>query len=692
MNFIHSTTNPSSAPRIMNPTIMNPHQSPRPFPPARWLRRAVLALLSSFILHPSSFAQSASPSLIPFQGRLTDQQGQAYGNNQYTLTFNLYDQAVGGNTVWTERHEKVSVINGMVNVFLGSVAGIGNVNFATTKYLGITVDADDNPATPDPEMVPRTMIIPAFHAKNTDKLAGHDWSAILEGGSNNPLQAYLRGDRISQGSITSAQIVDGTITFADLQPGIVDSLSGSLVQSAPVPSFTATEDIAALDAVAVTTDIGGITRILKAGRNEAIRSRFYGFAKAAAATGQPVTVQQYGPLAGFSGLITGQSYFLSTQSGSITANGGVVPIYVGHALSPEVLFVDVFGVSKTWGGSNYWGDGSDGELNTVGNVSFPVATDGEVVVKQYTSVTINAGHSVTTQNRCRGLVIYVNGDCVINGTLSMTAKGASVNPVAIPSTGIRLIRVKTDGPGQSMPESDLGFDGAGEVGSLWKSVEAFQRGAVGNGKIYTIAKVGGGGGGATHNNSFASLDNGGAGGVHPEGTGGGGGGGASGGWSGTGGAGTCYSGGSGGGGFSGNEYNGNGQNGSSTGGPGGNGVHVGHATGTFGTAGGGAGNPGGGAGNSGGEVGQPGTGGLLVLLVRGNLMIGPSASVESKGSNGGVAKASGGSSGGGRIIVLHAGNYNAAVAPSAAGGPSVGPQARGGAGGAGAVTIDRINP
>lgn len=658
------------------------------------LRNHLLVLSSLAALTAGGLSSAAeSPKLIPFQGRLTNQQGAAYTNNQYSLTFNLYDQAVGGNTVWTERHEKVSVINGMVNVFLGSVSGIGNVDFSTTKYLGITVDADENPATPDPEMVPRTMIIPAFHAKNTDKMAGFDWSSILEGGSNNPSTALIRGDKLSLSSITSDRIVDGAITFADLDPSIVDSLSGSLVQSAPVPSFTALEAISALDAVAVTTDNSGISKIVKASTADGARSAFYGFAKVAAAAGQPVVVQQYGPLAGFASLVTGSSHYLGPVNGQISVTGGSAPIYVGHAMSSTVLFVDSFGATKSWGGSNYWGNGSDGALNTTTNVSFPNTLDGDVVVKQFTNLTINAGHMLTTQNRCRGLVIYVNGDCTINGTLSMTARGASVNPVAIPATGIRLVRIKSDGPGQTLAASDLGASGQGEVGAAWKNVEVFQRGALGSGKIYTIEKTGGAGGASIYfssQNYDGRLGNSGL--TKQDGTGGGGSGTASGGTSGRGGAGTCYSGGAGGGGFSaGTDNNGSAGSGSDTGGAGGNGVHTPYNGITWAPAGGGAGNPGGAGanGNGVGNPGQDGTGGLLVLLVKGNLTIGANGMIESRGSAGGSAGRAGGSSGGGRILILRAGNYSAANAPTAAGGARTD---NGGIGGAGEVTIDQINP
>ncbi|MFZ4765256.1 MAG: Kelch repeat-containing protein [Roseimicrobium sp.] len=153
----------------------------------RWL------LLIALLLAPCSLLLGqTSPYVIPFQGRLTNQQGVSYSSGQYTIVFNIYDLAIGGSTQWTERHEKVGVTNGMISVFLGSITTLptstGNppvAFFSTTRYLGITVDADDNAATADPEMVPRQMIIPAFHAKNADKMSStfgnYDWSVVFGG-------------------------------------------------------------------------------------------------------------------------------------------------------------------------------------------------------------------------------------------------------------------------------------------------------------------------------------------------------------------------------------------------------------------------------------------------------------------------------------------------------------------------------
>lgn len=176
----------------------------------------------------TALAQSAAPMLIPFQGRVTDQQGVPRPNGSYTLIFNLYDQAVGGNNLWTERHEKVGLINGMVNVFLGSIQPLDSpapgVDFSSTRYLGIAVDADGNANTADPEMVPRQMIIPAFWAQNSSKLAGENWIPLF--GVNSPV-GPLPAKKLETEGITATQIAPRTITATRI---VADSLTGAEIK------------------------------------------------------------------------------------------------------------------------------------------------------------------------------------------------------------------------------------------------------------------------------------------------------------------------------------------------------------------------------------------------------------------------------------------------------------------------------
>lgn len=195
-----------------------------------WLLLLITVLLTTNALR----AQSASPLVIPFQGQITNQQNALVATGQYSIIFNLYDVAVGGQPLWTERHSKVGVVNGMVNVFLGSITSLAAVDFSQTRYLGITVDVDDKPTTADPEMVPRQMIIPAFHAKKAEKMMAFDassgqslgtsfgWSALFSNGD--PASGTIAGSKLTSASITATQIASNAITTAKLADSSVNGI------------------------------------------------------------------------------------------------------------------------------------------------------------------------------------------------------------------------------------------------------------------------------------------------------------------------------------------------------------------------------------------------------------------------------------------------------------------------------------
>lgn len=56
--------------------------------------------------------------------------------------------------------------------------------------------------------------------------------------------------------------------------------------------------------------------------------------------------------------------------------------------------------------------------------SFKTTQDGDPATLVFNNFVVNAGHTVTTSNRCKGLYLYILGDLIVNGTLSMTARGA----------------------------------------------------------------------------------------------------------------------------------------------------------------------------------------------------------------------------------------------------------------------------
>lgn len=301
---------------------------------------------------------------------------------------------------------------------------------------------------------------------------------------------------------------------------------------------------------------------------------------------------------------------------------------------------------------NWYGDGTDGDIHITADTELASVQDGDMVVVNAESLTIDAGCTLTTANRCRGLIIYCRGDAVINGTLSMTARGCHANPAesttttdtpvapsdghAVPSEGL-IIRRLAEGQTDTHTADTLGY-GCGQAAV---DGEAHQPVVDGDGVVIAIPRVGGPGG--VGGNSQATGDDL-TGGTATNGSGGGGAGsmsfGTHTGEDGT--AGTCWSGGTGSGARS---NTGTYVAPEPYGGSGGDGEIIG-------ASGGGAGNPGGTGHNSG--DGEDGTGGLLVLIVRGNITFGPSASLESAGSDGGGSTTGdgGGGSGGGVIVVL----------------------------------------
>ena len=96
--------------------------------------------------------------------------------------------------------------------------------------------------------------------------------------------------------------------------------------------------------------------------------------------------------------------------------------------------------------------------------------DGDMVLKQYSSVSIDTGDTVTTDQPCRGLFIYCQGNFVLNGTINMQGRGAYANPTtsggsdsnAVGTNGLRL-GLRTASGTDSLTNDGTEFNGAGTV-------------------------------------------------------------------------------------------------------------------------------------------------------------------------------------------------------------------------------------
>lgn len=132
------------------------------------------------------------PTLINYQGFLTDKDGKALSGNDYIITFLLYDRLQGGDPLWQEVHEAVTIENGLLNILLGSRdSTLSTSILAGKRYLGIKIGNDT-------EMGPRMQLasVPfslkseeSDHANSSDYAIHADKAYALDAPDGDPQNA-----------------------------------------------------------------------------------------------------------------------------------------------------------------------------------------------------------------------------------------------------------------------------------------------------------------------------------------------------------------------------------------------------------------------------------------------------------------------------------------------------------------------
>ena len=393
---------------------------------------------------------------------------------------------------------------------------------------------------------------------------------------------------------------------------------------------------------------------------------------------------------------------LSTLTGSVNNNTDVFPVLdqtissaanknkKARITANNLFYSNNFTISGLSSYGNYFGTGKDGSVTISGSAQVSSSLNnissefGDTIVKNYQNLTIDSGIVFTPLRACRGMVIYCTGNLTVNGTISMTGKGGGVATKIAAPIGIAS---STDSR-YDLVDATLYFNNLSSSASGGRGIPTHMNWAPSGSAWFSNFKVrvplsgsvAGGAAGAWQGNGAAGTA-----GIFCCGSGGGGGGGgyysqpATGG---AGGRGTIFTGGSGGG--------------------GGGWAYATGGTGTYEVSAPAAGSGGTGAGGVGGNL--SGVGGLLILIVRGNITI--NGTLSSNGATGGTGTSpgegpgsnyqsgGGGGSGGGRIMIIYGGTYTNAGSVVANGGSGAGGNLGsyvGGTGGAGAITVKKVH-
>ena len=174
---------------VFMPSHQNPYKGMSSMFTSRWI---CLVLLPSLFAHLFLGAADANPpSLMTYQGFLTDSNGNALGSSapaNYDVVFRIYDVKEGGTTsniLWTEQ-QTVTIDQGYFSVLLGEGSQVGSYehgdlasvfdsNSASDRFIGITVLGL---STGDVEVAPRLRLVSspfsllATHARTANRLVG----------------------------------------------------------------------------------------------------------------------------------------------------------------------------------------------------------------------------------------------------------------------------------------------------------------------------------------------------------------------------------------------------------------------------------------------------------------------------------------------------------------------------------------
>ncbi|MDD5210248.1 MAG: hypothetical protein PHV36_12730, partial [Elusimicrobiales bacterium] len=167
-------------------------------------------------------AAQTTPSIISFQGRLTDNLNNPLAGS-YNFDFAIYATPTGGSPLWNETQLGVTVANGVLTAELGSVTPIAETVFASAqRYLEITVNGTT--------LAPRQRLLSVPYAMNAQTFNGKAYDTLV---TTNTAQAIsgaktFSGQTAFLGQVTISSDVYLSSGRINLQGNLVTTAAGFL--------------------------------------------------------------------------------------------------------------------------------------------------------------------------------------------------------------------------------------------------------------------------------------------------------------------------------------------------------------------------------------------------------------------------------------------------------------------------------
>jgi hypothetical protein len=122
-------------------------------------KKMLFLLVMIIVFGAVEFSLAEIPSLINYQGKLTDSTGISI-DTTIAITFNIYALSSGGTSLWSEEHPSIEVKGGIFDVLLGSITPLPeNLLGFQELWLGTTFGNDE-------ESTPRKLISSVPYSMN----------------------------------------------------------------------------------------------------------------------------------------------------------------------------------------------------------------------------------------------------------------------------------------------------------------------------------------------------------------------------------------------------------------------------------------------------------------------------------------------------------------------------------------------